>query len=67
MIYYELKKWLIDKGREQEVCTIIDSNIFSDINLSEQIANAVEELRQLGENIIADKLERGEISFSHLA
>lgn len=67
MIYYELRQWLVDKSREQEVCAIIESNIFSDINLSVQVAGAVKELRQLGENIIADKLEKGEFSFPHLA
>lgn len=67
MIYYELRNWLIDQENEEKAFEIIERCIFSDINFPEQLANAVRELRQIGENEVADKLERGELKVPFLA
>ncbi|WP_028988039.1 hypothetical protein [Thermicanus aegyptius] len=60
MIYIPIQ-WLNDEGNLNKVQEIIDSGFFSDVNLASRISNMVERLREIGEDLIADKLLNGEI------
>jgi hypothetical protein len=60
MIYIP-NQWLENQKNLSKVHEIIDSGFHTDINLTSRISDVTERLREIGENGIAEKLNKGEI------
>lgn len=60
MIYIP-NDWLENKENMEAVYQILESEFFSELNLSERVNRAAQRLREIGENRIAEKLKSGEI------
>jgi len=63
MIYIP-NNWFKNKQNVEAVYRIIDSVFFTDLNLHERVDDAILRLREIGEDEIADRLQRGEIVLS---
>lgn len=62
--------WLVDKANRERVYEIMKRHFFTDLVIEgepDRAEAAATELRQIGENVIADKLESGGITFPFLA
>lgn len=55
-------EWLVNKENMNAVYEILNSEFFSEVNISERKDRAIQRLRDIGEDILANKLEKREIA-----
>lgn len=60
MIYIP-NQWLENKENLDAVHKILNSELYSELNVSERVDVAIRRLRNIGEKGIAEKLKNGEI------
>jgi hypothetical protein len=53
--------WLVKKENMDAVYEILNTELYSELNLSERIGVAIQRLKDIGEDILAKKLENREI------
>lgn len=60
MIYIP-KDWMKDKKNEQKIHEIFNKYLYTDLNLDKNVELAVQELNNIGETIVIEKLRDGSI------
>ena len=61
MIYIP-KEWMKDEKNEQKIHEIFNEYLYTDLNLDNNVRLAIQELNNIGETIIIEKMRDGTIS-----
>jgi len=61
MIYIP-KEWMKDEKNEQKIHEIFNEYLYTDLNLDNNVRLAIQELNNIGETIIIEKIRDGTIS-----
>jgi hypothetical protein len=61
-MFYIPDAWLKDKKNHDKVRDILDGNLYTDINIDENVPKAIEALEAIGETRIIDKIKDGTIT-----
>ena len=60
MIYIP-KEWMKDEKNEQKIHEIFNEYLYTDLNLDNNVRLAIQELNNIGETIIIEKMRDGTI------
>ena len=63
-MFYIPIEWLKDKNNSEKVHEILNENLYTDLNISNNINNAIQKLNDIGETTIIEKLQDGTIVFT---
>jgi hypothetical protein len=60
-MFYIPKDWIKDKNNESIVHKILNENIYTDLNVDNNIKLVIQKLNDIGETIIVEKIKNGTI------
>ena len=60
-MFYIPIDWIKNKDNELKIHEILNENLYTDLNLDDNVKNAIEELKDIGETTIIEKLKYGTI------
>jgi len=63
-MFYIPIEWLKDKNNSEKVHEILNEDLYTDLNISNNINNAIQKLNDIGETTIIEKLQDGTIVFT---
>lgn len=63
-MFYIPNEWLINKDNEEKVHEILNQELYTDLNLDNNVRKAIQKLNDIGETTIIEKLQDGTIVFN---